>query len=140
MSDKEILEQAIALISRLVGEMETAAFEQEGFSNLSMRQMLYLETIEQLDRPTFSELAEKLAITKPSVTAIVKKLMKMNYVKKVQSKEDLRVYHIVLTPKGERFTEMHDKTHQLLAEKLTQNLSGQEVHQMALLLKKVMRE
>ena len=45
MNDKEILKQAIALISRLMGEMEAEAFEQEGFSNLSMRQLLYLETV-----------------------------------------------------------------------------------------------
>ena len=137
MDDKEILEQAIALISRLMGEMEAEAFEQEGFSNLSMRQLLYLETIAQLERPTFSELADQLDVTKPSVTALVKKLMKMGYVKKIQSQEDLRVYHIVLTAKGEQFTEMHNQTHRLLAERLTQNLNDQEIHQMAVMLKKV---
>ena len=137
MNDKEILQQAIALISRLMGEMEAEAFEQEGFSNLSMRQLLYLETIAQMERPTFSELADQLDVTKPSVTALVKKLMKMGYVKKVQSQEDLRVYHIVLTTKGEQFTKMHDQTHRLLAERLTQNLNEQEIHQMAVMLKKV---
>ena len=113
------------------------AFEQEGFSNLSIAQMSYLETIAQMEGPTFSELADQLAVTKPSVTAIVKKLIKLGYVKKVQSQEDLRVYHIVLAPKGERFTEMHDKTHQLLAERLTSNLNKQELHQMAVILEKV---
>jgi DNA-binding MarR family transcriptional regulator len=137
MNDKEILKQAINLISRLMGEMEAEAFEQEGFSNLSMRQLLYLETIAQMERPTFSELADQLDVTKPSVTALVKKLMKMGYVKKVQSQEDLRVYHIVLTAKGEQFTEMHDQTHRLLAERLTQNLNEQEIHHMAVMLKKV---
>ena len=137
MNDKEILQQAIALISRLMGEMEAEAFEQEGFSNLSMRQLLYLETIAQMERPTFSELADQLDVTKPSVTALVKKLMKMGYVKKVQSQEDLRVYHIVLTTKGEQFTKIHDQTHRLLAERLTQNLNEQEIHQMAVMLKKV---
>ena len=136
MNDKEILEQAIALISRLMGEMEAEAFEQEGFSNLSMRQLLYLETIAQMGRPTFSELADQLDVTKPSVTALVKKLMKMGYVKKVQSQGDLRIYHIVLTAKGEQFTEMHDQTHRLLAERLTKNLNEQEIHQMAVMLKK----
>ena len=137
MNDKEILEKAIALISRLMGEMEAEAFEQEGFSNLSMRQLLYLETIAQMERPTFSELADQLDVTKPSVTALVKKLIKMGYVKKIQSQEDLRVYHIVLTAKGEQFTEMHDRTHRLLAERLTQNLNEQEIHQIAVMLEKV---
>ena len=137
MNDQEILEQAIALISRLMGEMEAEAFEQEGFSKLSMRQLLHLETIARMERPTFSELAEQLGVTKPSVTALVKKLIKMGYVEKIQSQDDLRVYHIVLTPKGEQFTEMHDRTHRLLAERLTQNLNEQEIHQMAVMLEKV---
>ena len=85
MNTHQILEQAIAMISRMMGELEAEAFEQEGFSDLSMRQMIYLDAITQLKRPTFSELADKLAITKPSVTAIVKKLTEMGYVKKVQS-------------------------------------------------------
>jgi DNA-binding MarR family transcriptional regulator len=63
----------------------------------------------------------------------------MGYVKKVQSQEDLRVYHIGLTAKGKQFGEMHDDTHRLLAERLTQNLSEQEVHQMAVLLEKVVK-
>ena len=137
MNDQQVLKQAIDLISRLMSEMEAEAFEKDGFSNLSMRQMHYLEIIAQLDQPTFSELAEKLAVSKPSVTAIVQKLIKLGYVKKVQSQEDLRVYHIVLTIKGQQFTEMHDKTHQLLAERLTQNLNKQDIHQLAVLLKKV---
>ena len=137
MNDQQVLKQAIDLISRLMSEMEAEAFEKDGFSNLSMRQMHYLEIIAQLDQPTFSELAEKLAVSKPSVTAIVQRLIKLGYVKKVQSQEDLRVYHIVLTIKGQQFTEMHDKTHQLLAERLTQNLNKQDIHQLAVLLKKV---
>jgi DNA-binding MarR family transcriptional regulator len=137
MNDQQVLKQAIDMISRLMSEMEAEAFEKGGFANLSMRQMFYLEIIAQLDRPTFSELADKLVVTKPSVTAIVQKLIKFGYVKKVQSQEDLRVYHIVLTLKGQQFTEMHDKTHRILAERLTQNLNKQDIHQLAVLLKKV---
>jgi DNA-binding MarR family transcriptional regulator len=140
MSDPEVVEKAIAMISRLMGDLEAEAFEQEGFSDLSMRQMLYLETISQMKNPTFSDLANKLSVTKPSVTAIIKKLIKMGYVNKVQSKEDLRVYHILLAPKGEKFTEIHDKTHRLLAGKLTQNLNPKEIHHMAVLLKKALAE
>lgn len=137
MQDHEIIEQAIALISRLMGEMEAEGFALEGFSDLSMRQMLYLETIAALNQPTFSELAEELKVTKPSVTAIIKKLIKMKYVKKVQSAQDLRVHHIVLDTKGTHFTELHDKIHRTLAQRLMRNLDAKEVHQMSLLLGKV---
>ena len=41
-----------------------------------MRQVLYLETIAQLEHPSFGELAEALEITRPSVTALVAKLIR----------------------------------------------------------------
>ena len=50
----------------------------------------------------------------------------MGYVTKVQSAEDRRVYHIVLTPKGERINELHENVHKLLAARLTKNLSENE--------------
>jgi DNA-binding MarR family transcriptional regulator len=103
-----------------------------------MRQLLYLETIAQMDRPAFSQLAEKLEVTRPSVTALVQKLIHLGYVKKVQSEEDRRVYHIVLTPKGEQFTEMHANMHRLIAQKLAENLDADEVQQLSVLLQKVM--
>ena len=138
MSHQHILEQVIDLISRLLGELETKAFEQEGFSDLSMRQLLYLETIARMDRPTFSELARELAVTKPSVTAIVQKLIQLGYVTKVRSTEDGRVYHILLTAKGEHLSDLHEHTHKMLAERLTANLNEGEIQQMATLLNKVL--
>lgn len=132
------LEEIVEMISSLMGNLETAAFEQEGFSELSMRQLLYMETIAQMNHPAFSELAERLNVTKPSVTALVQKLIRMGYVKKVQSEEDRRVYHIVLTSKGEKFTEMHAHMHRLIAQKLAENLDADEVQQLSTLLQKVL--
>ena len=139
MNNQQIIEQAIEMISRLMAELEAQVFAQEGFSDLTMRQLLYLETIAQLDRPTFSQLAQELTVTKPSVTAIIQKLNRMGYVTKVQSHEDRRVHHIMLTTKGEQINEMHEKTHKLLAERLTENLSEDEVQQLTSLLQKIMR-
>lgn len=138
MSAQLSLEKIVEMISHLMGTLEAEAFEQDGFSELSMRQLLYLETIARMDRPAFSELAEKLEVTRPSVTALVQKLIRMGYVKKVQSEEDRRVYHIVLTPKGEQFNQMHANVHRLIAQKLTENLNADEVQQLSDLLQKVM--
>jgi DNA-binding MarR family transcriptional regulator len=112
--------------------------EQGGFSDLSMRQLLYLEAIALMEHPTFSELAEQLAVTRPSVSAIVQKLIKLGYVTKVRSTEDGRVYHVDLTSKGEQLSELHDHTHRMLAQRLTQNLSQIEIQQMAALVQKVL--
>ena len=138
MNDQRTLEQIIKMLTQLIGKLEAEAFEQEGFSELSMRQLLYLETIARMGQPTFSELADQLKVTKPSITNLVGKLIGMGYVKKVQSNEDRRVYRIEMAPKGEQFTEMHANMHRLIAHKLTENLSATETGQLVTVLQKVL--
>ncbi len=138
MDEKEIIEETIATISQLMGELETQAFQQQGFSDLSMRQLLYLETIAQLEQPTFSDLADQLEVSRPSVSAVIRKLKQNGYVRKIQSPEDGRVYHILLTPKGQALSAMHDNIHRILAERLMSNLSKDETEQLAALLRKIL--
>ena len=130
------IKHAIEVITQIMGTLESEAFEQEGFSDLSMRQLLYLEAIAKLKNPTFSELADNLAVTKPSVTAIVQKLIRMGYVEKVQSQEDRRVFHIVLKERGQQFTQMHHNVHQLMARRLMARLNEPEIQQLTALLNK----
>lgn len=60
----------------------------------------YLLVIQSLQRPNFSQIAERLSVTKPAVSAIIRKLIQMNLVEKLQSKEDKRMYYVELTEKG----------------------------------------
>lgn len=62
----------------------------------------YLLVIQSLQRPNFSQIAEKLSLTKPAVSAIVRKLMQLNLVDKVQSAQDKRIFYVELTEKGRR--------------------------------------
>jgi DNA-binding MarR family transcriptional regulator len=139
MKNSQSLEPIIAIISLLIARMETEAVKQEQFPELSMRQVYYLETILRMESPTFSDVAQSLGITKPSVTAIVEKLIQKGYVKKVQSGEDHRIYHIIPTSKAEEFSRLHENTHRTLAELFTKNLSKAEIQQLNSLLQKVLQ-
>jgi DNA-binding MarR family transcriptional regulator len=130
------LEQTISRVTILIAELEANAFQQDGFSDLSMRQMLYMDTITQLEHPSFGELAEALGITRPSVTVLVGKLIRSGYVEKVQDGSDRRSFHIVLTGKGKQFSNMHAQMHRHLVENLIANLDGAEIEQLATLLQK----
>jgi DNA-binding MarR family transcriptional regulator len=137
MKENYIVLDTVEMISQLMGELESKAFEQEGFSEITMPQMLYLETISRLEQPTFGDIAEHLGVTRPSVSAIVKKLIKMEYVNKVQSSEDGRVYNLFLTGKGQRFNELHREVHQILAHRITENLNQEEIEALAKLMAKI---
>jgi MarR family transcriptional regulator for hemolysin len=137
MDRKAIVLDSVEMISQLMGELESRAFEQEGFSEITMRQILYLETIARLGQPSFSELAEQLQVTPPSVSVIIKKLIQLGFVIKQKSAEDGRVYLLSLTDKGLRFNDLHDEVHQILAQRIVQNLTEREIEELAELLGKI---
>jgi DNA-binding MarR family transcriptional regulator len=132
------LENLVAIITGLMAEMESRAFQDERFAELSMRQIFYFETILRMGHPTFSDLARQLNVTKPSVTAIVNRLIGMGYVQRVQDDEDRRAFHIVVTPKGEEFRRIHQAVHQQVVRQLTAKLNPDEVGQLTILLQKAL--
>lgn len=140
MSEQQIVLDTVAMISQLMGELESKAFEQEGFSDITMNQMHYLETIAALNEPSFGDLAERLGVTPPSVSAIVKKLIDHGYLTKSRSKEDGRVYYLHLTKKGIRFNQLHNEIHQILASRITGNLDQGEIKTLSGLLGKITHE
>jgi DNA-binding MarR family transcriptional regulator len=132
-------DQLIAILTRSFAEFESQALNQGELAELSMKQLVYLDTIAGLDHPTFSDLAKRLEISKPSVTAIVSKLMQKGYVEKVQSDEDRRSYYVLLTDKGKALSQMHANIHRRIAEHFTQALDEHELHQFARLLNKALK-
>ena len=137
MNKNEVVYNTVEMISQLMGELESKAFEMEGFSDITMNQMLYLETIARLGEPTFGDLADHLGVTRPSVSVIVKKLIQTGYISKAQSDVDGRVYHLHLTERGKRFNELHSEVHQILARRITENLDQDEIEALADLLERI---
>ena len=139
MTNYTALEKVITVTTALMAEMESQAFQDENFAQLSMRQMHYLNSIKLLQEPTFSELAHALGVTKPSVTAIVSTLIRKGLVNKVQDDSDKRSYHIVLTAQGLDFGQVHDAVHQRMVNILTANLDNDEVEALTRLLTKAIQ-
>jgi len=71
-----------------------------GFFKLTISQFQYIDAIHDLEKPTITHIANKLSITKASVTTGINKLIAMGYVSKTQSEADKRVFHVSLTEAG----------------------------------------
>lgn len=84
--------KCIQNLNNTLGETEQSKFTNNDY--------YYLYVIESLGEPNFSAISEELHLTKPGVTAIVRKLCNMGLVTKKQSEEDRRVYFVTLTEKG----------------------------------------
>jgi len=134
------LVELIALLTRKVAELQSAMVKEAGFSDLSLRQIYILDIIQSLQNPTPTELAHELKISKPSVSAAIDRLETAGYIRKVDSDEDRRSYHLHLTQKGQVFSQAHDETHRHLAQFITRNLEAEEVRQLVRLVGKIFPE
>jgi DNA-binding MarR family transcriptional regulator len=53
--------------------------------------------------------SQKLFISKPNMTVLANKLIKESLLKRQTDKNDRRVIHLLITPKGEEFLESHQR-------------------------------
>ena len=58
-----------------------------------------METIQALGRPTINEFATFMRISPPNAAYKINSLVKKGYIRKVQSPEDRREYHLEVTQK-----------------------------------------
>ena len=133
---KRDLSEMIDLLSHQFAQLETLA-EKGAFTDLTMKQVFYIETLGQMDRPTFTELAGKLGLSKPSVTAIVGKLTEKGYVRKIPDKEDKRSSRILLTQRGDEINRIHRDMHNAFAKHITTVLNEKEQQAFARLFGKI---
>jgi DNA-binding MarR family transcriptional regulator len=87
-------EECIRNLNEHLSESETVKFSNNDY--------YYLLVINSLQRPNFTQISESLSLTKPAVSAIIRKLSNMELVYKVQSKEDKRVFYVELSDKGKQ--------------------------------------
>jgi DNA-binding MarR family transcriptional regulator len=133
----EKLVELIAKFSWVIGQLEESAKEKFNFSDLTLTQMNYLETISQLHNPNLTELSIELSLTKPTVKVAIDKLIEKDYIYRIKSDEDRRSAHLHLTEKGKVINQMHDEAHQRMVELIKNNLGKPELKKLESILEKI---
>lgn len=86
-----------------------------------------LTALYESDRPlTMNEIVKKTGKDKSTITALVKKLLALGYIKKFKSTEDNRVTFIVLTEKAESFRETYEEISKNLNQTVYDGFSDEE--------------
>lgn len=137
--DKSLID-VVEKITSMMGEFEDEALNSKELSDLTVKQLHYLDMIKKLTNPTFTELSEEIGVSKPTITIAINKLIKNDYVKKVQSLEDRRVYNILLTEAGERVVKIHHKAHKDFACMISRCLNEQELNKLLEIFTKVIKQ
>ena len=94
--------------------------------NFSSNDYYYLTTIYYMGRPNFSQVAEALKLTKPAISAMIRKLTEMGLIEKVQSLEDRRVYYICVTEKGKSIIDGDEELYQQVDLMIKETLHSDE--------------
>jgi DNA-binding MarR family transcriptional regulator len=134
----DLISRAIEQVTQMIARMESDFLHEGDFSDLSMRQVVLIETIGKMEHPSLSDVANQLGISKPSVTVGIAKLVQKGYLRKDRSSEDNRVYRLSLSGKGLNLRKMHDNIHQAIADTLTRRLSPEEIQQLIVLFHKIL--
>lgn len=129
--------EALDILRHKIGDLAQAVLVEARLADVSLHDLLVLNTIYALDQPTATELAETLRVTRPTITAVIKKLQTLGYLERVQSAVDGRAYHISLTAHGQEIARLHTQVHEKIAAYLQEVFDDQELAQLVALLGKL---
>ncbi|WP_440948660.1 MarR family winged helix-turn-helix transcriptional regulator [Methanosarcina sp. T3] len=108
-----------------------------GLSEITIKQIGYLKIIDEHGDVTFSRLAKITRNSKPTITEMVNKFVKMDCVYKEKSSEDGRIFYIRLTEKGRRIARAEENALLKVIEKMAGSLDEKEIDALINLLEKV---
>ena len=99
----------------------------------------YLTTIYNMDNPNLGEVAEKLKLTKPAISALVKRLIKNDLIEKIKSDEDGRIYYLKVTEKGIKIIEGDNALYVQFTDLISQIVSEDKLKELDCLLGEVVK-
>jgi DNA-binding MarR family transcriptional regulator len=117
-------------------ERSSKIFSECGVSDITIRQISYLKTIDEQGNITFSRLAEITRNSKPTITEVIRKFERMECVLREPCPEDKRVLYIRLTEKGRRIARAEHTSLRQVIEELMDSLDEPDQERLIRLLKK----
>lgn len=134
---RERIYEAVRKFNSLGNECNLELSDKLGMSELQLNQLHYLKIIDRTVDISFGEFAEILKVTKPSVTEIVNKLIKLDVVEKAQCTRDKRKYYIKLTEKGRNIARLPFLAEQRVVDRIVDALNDVEIDLFINLIKKL---
>ena len=99
-----------------------------------------METIQALGRPTINEFATFMRISPPNAAYKVNSLIKKGYIRKVQSPEDRREYHLEVTQKYIDYYNISTAYMTAVMDRIAQRFTPEECAKLEEMLTIVSRE
>jgi len=118
-------------------ECRFCVIDKYNISELTLKQIEYLKKFDEHEYFTISQLAEKLKLSKPSITEMVKKFIKLDCIEKEQCNHDARVYYLFLTEKGKGIARLEQIADEDFIRRVENCLNEEDISLLMELLSKV---
>jgi DNA-binding MarR family transcriptional regulator len=127
-SRDELLDSGLAAVDALMSHRRRALSARPFHREISMPQLHLLMWLQERGPMTVSDLAHILGVSAPSASAFVDRMEEGGLVTRERNRQDRRVVHVRLEPRGrdllEEITGMHrEELQQLLAQMTDEELS-----------------
>jgi DNA-binding MarR family transcriptional regulator len=137
MMEREDLFEAFENLFRFKNECSCNILSECGLSDMTVKQIAYLKVIDQHGEITFTRLAEITRNSKPTITEMINKFVRMECVYRERCPDDGRVLYIRLTEKGQRIANAEQAAMQRVVQLMMETLDDHERDLLAEILQKV---
>jgi DNA-binding MarR family transcriptional regulator len=135
-NDEELCEVLENLI-RIKNECSCTIFSECGLSDMTVKQISYLRLIDEQGEVSFSRLAEITRNSKPTITEMINKFVRMECVYREPSRDDGRILYIRLTEKGQKIAKAEEAATRRVIERMVDSLDEHELAILKGILQKV---
>lgn len=127
----------ISNVFAMKGKCYEQVLKDLNLDELSFKQLKYIQMLNSEEWVTVSHIAEAFDLSKPTVTEMIKKLVKAGVVTKETCSEDGRVHYIRLTEKGLAIATLESKTIDYLSKQIAEKLDTEDVEALKRILCKL---
>lgn len=131
---------AISLISKIrekVNRLIEAEMSQNGLDGIVTSHGDIIYALFNKSRMTMAEIANKIGRDKSTVTALIDKLVKLEYVVKERDTQDTRVVYVALTEKGKELEPIFEEISAKVLETFYLGVSKKEKEELTKTLNKI---
>ena len=124
--DKAINDSLVRIYSGIMW-IEENELRKSKFNDLTMREMHAIHAISMYDHKSASEVAKELHLTPGTLTAMVDRLVRKGYVKRLRSADDRRGIRLGVTKQGRVIHRAHEALHNMEGGSFLKNLGAPEI-------------
>ncbi len=134
---EEFLLEVFENLIRKKNDCSCTIFSECGLSDMTVRQIAYLKTIDEQGEITFSRLAEITRNSKPTITEMINKFVRMECVYRERCPDDGRILYISLTDKGKKIAQAEHFALRRMIELMVNSLDDNDLDLLIGILDKV---